>query len=57
MKTYTEAQYMTESSKALIRKWIEDWHGDREGVARYMRDSLRIGGIKACRELIEKAVA
>ncbi len=57
MKTYTEAQYMMESSKALIRKWLEDWRGDAEGVARYMRDSLRIGGIKSCRELIRKAVA
>lgn len=29
---------------------------DRERTARYMRDVLRIGGIKACRDLVRQAL-
>ena len=51
-RTYTEAQYSTPSAHAMIRQWIEDARGDREAVARYMRDTLRIGGLRSCRALI-----
>lgn len=54
--TYVEAQYSTDSAREMIRRWVAD-HGDRESVARYMRDSLRIGGIKVCRALVEDAMS
>jgi len=56
-KTYTEAQYQTESARVMLRQWVSDAHGDKESVARYMAYTLRIGGIRACRELINNAVS
>ena len=55
--TYTEAQYATESARAMIRCWYAQHGNDAESVARYMRDTLRIGGIKACRKLVSEAIA
>ena len=55
--TYTEAQYLTDSSKAMIRRWVEDHGGDREAVARYLRDTLRVGGIRSCRAIVAEAMA
>lgn len=54
--TYVEAQYSTPSAQKMILEWIDQHGGDRESVARYMRDTLRIGGIKACRALIAQAL-
>lgn len=55
-RTYTKAQYSTPSAEAMIRRWVEEAGGDEERVARYMRDTLRIGGIRACRALVLGAV-
>ena len=57
-RTYTEAQYSTPSSQELIRTWL---NGDYspvsiETVAKYMSKSLRIGGIKSCRNLVREAL-
>ena len=54
--TYVEAQYSTPSAMAMIRRWLDQSDGDVERVARYMRDILRIGGIKSCRALIRGAL-
>ena len=48
---------MTEATAKMIRGWIRQHNGDTEAVARYMRDSLGVGGIKACRKLIQQARA
>lgn len=58
MPTYTEAQYSTPSAHAMIRGWVgaNPSPEDIEHTARYMRDSLRIGGIKACRALVLGAI-
>lgn len=58
-RTYTQVQYMTESSKAMIRRWLDTdkpTEEDIERVAKYMRDTLRIGGIRVCRALIREAI-
>lgn len=55
--TYAEAQYLTDSAKRMVRRWVEDHGGDREAVARYLRDSLRVGGIRSCRAIVEAAMA
>lgn len=38
-----------------VRDWAALHHGNVEQLARWMRDSLRVGNLKACRALIEKA--
>ena len=48
---------MNESTRAMVREWVRSCCGDDEATARYMRDTLRIGGIRECRELIRQAVA
>ena len=57
-RSYPEAQFSTPSARAMIRSWLDGRisNGSQEEVARYMRDTLRIGGIKACRELVRSAV-
>lgn len=55
-RTYTEAQYGTDSARAMLRRWVDQHGGDREAVARYLSKTLRVGGIKACRELVAAAV-
>lgn len=46
---------MDEKTRAMVLEWIEEANGDLEAVARWMRDSLRMAGIKTCRALIEEA--
>ncbi len=52
--TYVEAQWKSPSMQTWMREQLAAWNDD-EGFACYMRDSLRIGGIKTCRELIALA--
>lgn len=58
MRTYTEAQYSTFAAQEMIRGWLDGDHGeDRvEAVARYMARTLRVGGLKVCRELVRAAI-
>ena len=46
---------MDTKTKEMIREWLRLHNGDVEAVARWMRDSLRIGGLKSCRELVKEA--
>lgn len=57
-RTYTEAQYSTPSAMEAIRGWLGPEPGpeDIERVARYMSLTLRIGGMRICRALIEGAI-
>lgn len=47
---------MDAKTAEMIRGWVNLYRGDTERVARWMRDSLRLGGLKACRMLIDEAV-
>lgn len=56
--TYTEAQYLTEGGRGIIIKWLNGGRADEdvERVARYMSNTMRIGGIRPCRELVRLAI-
>ncbi len=56
--TYTQAQYSTPAAHAMVRGWLgpHPTTEDIERVARYMRDSLRIGGLRSCRALVRGAM-
>lgn len=45
-----------EKSSAMVKDWLQKHKGDREGLAKWMRDSLRLGSIEECRELIRESV-
>jgi hypothetical protein len=47
---------MDSKTKQMIRGWLDMHRGDVESLARWMRDSLRVGGIRECRKLIEAAL-
>lgn len=47
---------MESKTVAMVKGWLAQHNGDVEGLARWMRDSLRIGGLRQCRELILQAV-
>ncbi|MGH9316894.1 MAG: hypothetical protein ACRD1P_07295, partial [Thermoanaerobaculia bacterium] len=57
-RTYTEAQYSTPSAMETIRGWLGPEPGpeDITRVARYMSRTLRIGGMRACLDLIAGAI-
>lgn len=46
---------MDSKTREMILGWLADHKGDSEAVARFMRDILRIGGIRECRELVARA--
>ena len=48
---------MDQKTKQMIRGWLDMHRGDVEGLARWMRDSARVGGIRECRALIQQALA
>lgn len=47
---------LDEKTKAMIKNWLQMHNGDREGLAAWMRDSLRLGSIQDCRSIIEEVV-
>lgn len=49
-------QETIERSRVVLRKWLDEQGGDTERLARWMRDCLRIGGLRACRALIADAL-
>ena len=51
-----EGSPMDSKTKAMIREWLKMHNGDVEGLARWMRDSLRVGGVKTNRKLIAEAL-
>ncbi len=48
---------MNDATKNMIREWMVMHHGDAEGLARWMRDSLRLCGIREARAFIAEAMA
>lgn len=46
---------MNENTKEMVRNWLNMHNGDKEGLARWLRDTLRIGSIKECRKIIEES--
>lgn len=48
---------MDARTKAAIIEWLAKDGGDVEALARWMSRSLRIGGLKDCRALINEALA
>lgn len=46
---------MNEKTKKFVADLLASYGGDVEAAARFMRDSLNVGGLKACRELIAEA--
>jgi hypothetical protein len=48
---------MNTKTREMVKGWLVTHNGDVEALARWMRDSLHIGGLRACRELITQALA
>jgi hypothetical protein len=48
---------MNEATRQAVRNWLKMHNGNVEALARWMSRTARIGGIKACRALIEEAVS
>ena len=47
---------MNDATRRMVREFVE-LHRGIEGAARFMSRELRIGGIKACRALVQEALA
>ena len=47
---------MDTKTKELVRTWVSMHRGDREAVARWMRDALRMAGLAKCRALVDEAM-
>lgn len=47
---------MNTQTREMVKGWLEMHNGNVEALARWMRDSLHIGGLKACRDLIAEAL-
>ena len=43
-------------TRAMVLRWVEQYGGDREAVARFMARTLRIGPLPACRALVGASV-
>lgn len=48
---------MSAQTKQMVLGWLAMHSGDVEGLARWMRDTLRLGSIRQCRALIAEAQA
>lgn len=46
---------MNEQTITMVRGWLAQHNGDTESVARWMRDSLRIGSLRECRRIVQEA--
>jgi len=47
---------MNESTRKVIREWLEKDGGDIEPAAQWMSRSVRAGGLRECRRLILEAI-
>jgi hypothetical protein len=47
---------MDEKTVKMVREWVELHRGNTEQLARWMRDSLRLGTLPQCRELVRQAM-
>lgn len=48
---------MDQNTRRMLLDWLAEFGGDVERLAKWMRDHLRIGGLKVCRELIQQALS
>lgn len=48
---------MDSKTREMVKGWLVSHNGNVEALARWMRDSLHIGGLKDCRALINEAIA
>lgn len=48
---------LNDATRAMVREWLSMHRGNVDGLARWMSRSLRIGGIKACRALVQEALS
>lgn len=48
---------MDTKTKEMIKGWLELHHGNVESLARWMRGSLKVAGIKQCRAMIAQAIS
>lgn len=48
---------LDDATRAMVGEWLSMHGGDVDGLARWMSRTARIGGIKACRSLIQDATA
>ena len=48
---------MSETTKNTVKSWMQMHNGDADALARWMSQTLRLGGMKACRKLIAEAMA
>ena len=48
---------MNDQTANFVKRLLDSEGGDHEALARYMSRTLRIGGIKVCRELIGEALS
>jgi len=46
---------MNESTKQMLRDFLRKHNGNVEATARWMRDTLRLGGVKVCRQWLIEA--
>jgi hypothetical protein len=53
----SKSNSLDDSTKTLVIKWLKMHHGDKEGLAKWMRDSLNLCGIRECRKIIDEATA
>ena len=51
------ANEMNKPVADMINGWVASFRGDTEACARWMRDKVRLGGVKQNREMIAKAQA
>ena len=49
-----ETKGLTEAAAKMVRGWLET-SKDEERLARWMRDTMRLGGVKQNREIIQAA--
>ena len=47
---------MDDKTRQMIRGWVAMHKGDTEAVARWMRDALRMSGLRECRALVAQAM-
>ena len=47
---------MDVTTRQMVLGWLEQHYGNCDALARWMRDSLRIGNLRACRALITEAL-
>lgn len=48
---------MNDATRKMIREWLAKHNGNVDALAGWMSRTVRIGGKRACRALIEEALS